>query len=99
MDENVFEVADSLAAVSAAAAAATSPAAAAAAEDEKRTFVFGVGGVGRCSSGDRATDPSAGLIISMRQLSMLGAVAGLAATAFDYEHGMAGFHWFQDWVR
>ncbi|CAN0260271.1 unnamed protein product, partial [Scytosiphon promiscuus] len=37
-------------------------------------------------------------MISMRQLSVLVAMAALAAVAFDYEHGMAGFHWFHHWA-
>lgn len=44
-------------------------------------------------------EPSAGLMVSMRQLSVLIAMVGLVAVAFDYEHGMAGFHWFHHWVR
>lgn len=35
----------------------------------------------------------------LSQLCVLAALAGLAAVAFDYEHGMAGFHWFRHWVR
>ncbi|CAN0454501.1 unnamed protein product, partial [Ectocarpus sp. 8 AP-2014] len=49
-------------------------------------------------SRDRSRDNSAGLMVSMRQLSILGALAGVAAVAVDYEHGMAGFLWIQDWA-
>lgn len=49
-------------------------------------------------STERSTDRSVGLMVSMRQLSILGALAGVAAVAFDYEHGMPGFLWIQDWV-
>lgn len=35
----------------------------------------------------------------LRQMSVLVVVAGLAAVVFDYEHGMAGFYWFRNWVR
>ncbi|CAB1098070.1 unnamed protein product [Ectocarpus sp. CCAP 1310/34] len=49
-------------------------------------------------SRDRARDHSVGLIVSMRQLSILGALAGVAAVAVGYEHGMAGFLWIQDWA-
>ena len=85
-------------------AAASRPASAPAVEDDEQpSFVHdGVEGVEnrrRRRGGDRTAEPSAGLMISMRQLSVLGAVAGLAAAAFDYKHGMAAFHWFQDWVR
>ncbi|CAM9702256.1 unnamed protein product [Ectocarpus sp. 12 AP-2014] len=37
-------------------------------------------------------------MVSMRQLSILVALAGAAAVAVDYEHGMAGFLWIQDWA-
>lgn len=35
----------------------------------------------------------------LSQLCVLATVGGLAAVVFDYEHGMAGFHWFHHWVR
>ena len=52
--------------------------------------------------GGDAEDPSMGAgqdSSVLRQMSALVVLAGLAAVAFDYEHGMAGFHWFQNWVR
>lgn len=50
------------------------------------------------SLGERALDPSDDSI-STGQLSVLVAMAALMAVAVDYEHGMAGFHWFHHWVR
>ncbi|CAN0215331.1 unnamed protein product [Ectocarpus sp. 6 AP-2014] len=49
-------------------------------------------------SGGRSRDGSVHLMVSMRQLSILGALAGVVAVAVDYEHGMAGFLWIQDWA-
>lgn len=46
------------------------------------------------------SSPGAGRDSSvLRQMSVLVVVAGLAAVVFDYEHGMAGFYWFRNWVR
>eukprot|EP00752_Nemacystus_decipiens_P003654 g3368.t1 len=101
VDESRFEPAVCLAAatVSASAASASPPARAAAESGRPSLFHNGVNGADESRRGDPSSaEPSARLMISMRQLSVLGAVAGLAAAAFDYEHGMAGFHWFQDWA-
>eukprot|EP00904_Undaria_pinnatifida_P008298 jgi/Undpi1/4599/HiC_scaffold_18.g07953.m1 len=59
------------------------------------TAAFAPGG------GGDAEDPSMGAgqdSSVLRQMSALVVLAGLAAVAFDYEHGMAGFHWFQNWA-
>ena len=52
--------------------------------------------------GGDAQDPSPGTgqdSLVLRQMSMLAIVAGLVAVVFDYEHSMAGFYWFRNWVR
>lgn len=40
-----------------------------------------------------------GNAVFLRQLSVTLALVAVVAVAFDYEHGMEGFHWFRDWVR